>query len=239
MRLVKELGIDVNRFYKYFQQHRYDSLSTGLFFNRRTFGRNHFVAGAYQRPWHEVFRDVPLSQRAKSDLVRIHIEQVDYLPHLSREQKVAYLKTISYSTFITKHAECDRGVLPYLQDRPYDLLVRVSKPSLRMTASKTVTTTVWSIPAFRAWISASVSASGVALNQIPIFSISPTAMRPSLACLCARSCPAPFQDRRWKISCSRRATTQSSMTRATTCAFGSIRQPCGSFTTQTRRMLAK
>jgi spermidine dehydrogenase len=120
-RLVQELGIDVNRFYKYFQQRRYDGLSTGLFFNRRTFGRNFFVAGAYARPWAEVFRDAPLSPRAKADLIRIHTEHVDYLADLSREQKVAYLKTIPYSTFITKHAKCDQSVLPYLQDRPYDL----------------------------------------------------------------------------------------------------------------------
>jgi spermidine dehydrogenase len=120
-RLVRELGIDVNRFYKYFDQHRYDGLSTGLFFNRRTFGSDYFVAGAYANPWGEVFRDAPLAPQAKADLIRLHTEQEDYLADLSTAQKVAYLKTISYSTFVTKHAKCDPAVLPYLQDRPYDL----------------------------------------------------------------------------------------------------------------------
>jgi spermidine dehydrogenase len=120
-RLVKELGIDVNRFYTYFDRHLYDGLSTGLYFNKTTFGRDHFVAGAYRQPWPEVFRDIPLSDRAKRDLIRIHTEHVDYLPDLSIDQKVAYLKTIPYSKFITNHAKCDPGVLPYLQDRPYDL----------------------------------------------------------------------------------------------------------------------
>lgn len=120
-RLVRELGVDVNRFYKYFDQHRYEGLATGIFFNGRTFGRDHFVAGAYQRPWRDVFHDAPLSSQAKADLIRIHTEHVDYLADLTVEQKIAYLKTISYSTFIIKHAKCDPGVLPYLQDRPYDL----------------------------------------------------------------------------------------------------------------------
>ncbi len=56
-RLIRELGIDVNRFYQYFDQHRYDGLSTGLFFNKQTFGRDYFVAGAYSNPWPEVFGD--------------------------------------------------------------------------------------------------------------------------------------------------------------------------------------
>ncbi len=120
-RLVRELGIDVNRFYKYFDSRRYEGLSTGLFFNRHTFGRDYFVAGAYQKPWSEVFADAPLSARAKADLIRVHTERVDYLPDLSVEEKVAYLRTISYSTFITKHARCTPAVLPYLQDRTYDL----------------------------------------------------------------------------------------------------------------------
>ncbi|MBV8204422.1 MAG: NAD(P)/FAD-dependent oxidoreductase, partial [Candidatus Eremiobacteraeota bacterium] len=120
-RLVRELGIDVSRFYRYFQQHRYDGLSTGIFFNRKTFGRDYFVAGAYTRPWSDIFAGAPLSPDAKADLIRIHTQGIDYLPELSSAEKVAYLKTISYSTFMTKHARCNAGVLPYLQDRPYDL----------------------------------------------------------------------------------------------------------------------
>ena len=121
-RLVTELGIDVNRFYKYFDRQIYRGLSTGLFFNAKTFGRDHFVAGAYKRPWADVFRDAPLSDSARRDLIRIHSEHVDYLPSLSPRQKLAHLKTIPYSTFITRHAKCDPGVLPYLHDRPYDLM---------------------------------------------------------------------------------------------------------------------
>ena len=119
--LVRELGIDVSRFYRYFQQHRYDGLSTGIFFNRKTFGRDYFVAGAYTRPWQDVFAGAPLSPEARADLIRIHTQEIDYLPELSPAEKSAYLKTISYSTFITTHARCNLAVLPYLQDRSYDL----------------------------------------------------------------------------------------------------------------------
>ncbi|HTX58025.1 MAG TPA: FAD/NAD(P)-binding protein [Verrucomicrobiae bacterium] len=120
-RLIEELGIDVSRFYRYFDRKRYDGLSKGLFFEKATFGRDHFVAGAYERPWAEVFAQAPLSARARADLARIHTERVDYLAHLSKDQKIAYLRTISYERFVTEHAGCDRGVLPYLHDRPYDL----------------------------------------------------------------------------------------------------------------------
>ncbi|MBV8333316.1 MAG: NAD(P)/FAD-dependent oxidoreductase [Candidatus Eremiobacteraeota bacterium] len=120
-RLVRELGIDVGRFYKYFDQHRYDGLTTGVFFNRAAFGRDYFVAGAYRDPWERVFGGAPLGDRAKHDLIRIHTERVDYLPEMSASEKVAYLSRISYEKFILEHAKCDRGVLPYLSDRPYDL----------------------------------------------------------------------------------------------------------------------
>jgi len=120
-RLVRELGIDVNRFYKYFDQTRYAGLTTGLFFNKQTFGRDALVAGAYAKPWDAVFSHAPLPDKAKRDLIRIHSERIDYLPHLSIQQKLAYLKTISYANFITQHAHCDPAVLPYLQDRTYDL----------------------------------------------------------------------------------------------------------------------
>jgi spermidine dehydrogenase len=120
-RLLRELGIDVKRFYTYFDQKRYAGLTSGLFFEKKTFGRDYFTAGAYSAPWSEVFRNVPVSERAKRDLVRLHTEHIDYLPHLSTAQKVAFLRGISYQRFVTEHAGCDPGVLRYLHDRPYDL----------------------------------------------------------------------------------------------------------------------
>ena len=120
-RLLRELGVDVNRFYTYFDRKRYAGLTSGVFFEKETFGRDHFAAGAYSAPWSQVFANAPLSERAKRDLIRLHTERVDYLPHLNSAQKVAYLRTISYQRFVTEHAGCDPAVLPYLHDRPYDL----------------------------------------------------------------------------------------------------------------------
>jgi spermidine dehydrogenase len=120
-RLLRELGIDVRRFYTYFDQHRYDGLTSGFFFGRETFGRDRLVTGGYARPWEDVFRDAPLSERVKRDLVRLHTERVDYLPHLNARQKAEYLRTIPYDAFLVRHAGCDPGVLPVLHDRPFDL----------------------------------------------------------------------------------------------------------------------
>jgi spermidine dehydrogenase len=120
-RLIRELGIDTNRFYKYFDQHRYDGLTPGIFFGRETFGSDRLVTGAYSRPWAEVFAGAPLSARAKRDLIRIHTERVDYLPHMNKQQKADYLRTIPYDKFLIEYAGCDAGVLPFLHDRPFDL----------------------------------------------------------------------------------------------------------------------
>jgi spermidine dehydrogenase len=120
-RLIRELGIDTKRFYKYFDQHRYDGLSQGVFFGRETFGRDRLVTGAYARPWSEVFAGAPISAAAKRDLIRIHTERVDYLPHLNAAQKVDYLRKIPYDVFLVRDAGCDRSMLPYLHDRPFDL----------------------------------------------------------------------------------------------------------------------
>jgi len=121
--LLKELGIETQRFYKAYDQRLYSSLKlgTGVFFDRETFGQDRFVAGMGALPWPEFLAKAPLSDVARRDIARVYAEKVDYLPGLSREQKRARLAKVSYADFLTKIAKLHADVLPFFQSRTNDL----------------------------------------------------------------------------------------------------------------------
>jgi spermidine dehydrogenase len=64
--LIKDLGIETQRFYKYFGQDLYPSLglSGGLFFDRETFGTDHLAVGDISKP--SVLDHSPLSAKARA-----------------------------------------------------------------------------------------------------------------------------------------------------------------------------
>lgn len=121
--LLKDLGIHPQRFYKAYDQKLYSSLKlgTGCFFDRDTFGEDHFVAGMGNLPWPEFLAKTPLSAEARRDIARVHTEKADYLPGLSREQKRAKLAKTSYADFLTKIVQLHPDVLPFFQSRTNDL----------------------------------------------------------------------------------------------------------------------
>ncbi len=121
--LLADLGIDVQKFYRYFDQNLYASmkLGSGIFFDRETFGEDRLVTGFGAIPHREFFAKAPLSQTARRDLVRLYTENVDYLPGLKPEQKRAVLDKISYADFLTKIAKCTPEVVPVFQTRSHDL----------------------------------------------------------------------------------------------------------------------
>jgi spermidine dehydrogenase len=112
-RLLRELGIDTHVFEQAFDQTLYASLglSTGVFFDRESFGVDRLVPGFGSLPWAEFAARAPLSERARRDLVRLHEEPQDYLPRLSREEKVALLERTSYEEFLIRHARVDPELL--------------------------------------------------------------------------------------------------------------------------------
>jgi spermidine dehydrogenase len=100
--LLKEIGVEVQRFYKDYDRTLYDKLGTACFFDAATFGRDAMLTGMNRTPWTEFLARAPLSDAAKKDIARVYTEKVDYLPDLSREEKEAQLNKISYAEYLTK-----------------------------------------------------------------------------------------------------------------------------------------
>jgi len=121
--LLADLGIDVQRFYRDFDQNLYPSLklSTGVFYNRETFGEDRLVTGMEVVPWPEFFEKAPLSEAVRRDLIRLYTQKMDYLPGLTRQQKIAKLGSISYAQYLLDIVKADPGVIPYFQNRTHDL----------------------------------------------------------------------------------------------------------------------
>ena len=121
--VLADIGLDVQKFYGYFDQKLYPSLKmgSGIFFDRETFGEDRLVAGFGEGSYEQFFARAPLSEAARRDLVRLYTSKTDYLAGLTSEQKRALLAKTSYADFLTKIAKCTPEVLPVFQTRSHDL----------------------------------------------------------------------------------------------------------------------
>jgi spermidine dehydrogenase len=116
--LIKELGIDTQRFYTAFDQDLYDSLNLkrGTFFNKETFGADHLAAGSLMDP--KVLQAIPMSDQGKADLVRFLKDDNDYLPGMSPAQRLEVLKKESYLNYLRVYAGLNDEVLKYADSLP-------------------------------------------------------------------------------------------------------------------------
>jgi len=115
--VLRDIGIDIQRFYEYFDQDLYDSmnLSYAIAYDQATYGRRKLVRGYGSIPWEEFAAQTPMSDKAKADLVRAFTDERDYLPGMSRDEKIALLKTISYRTYLKDYVKVDEQVLEMYQ----------------------------------------------------------------------------------------------------------------------------
>lgn len=111
--LLVDIGIDVQRFYQAFDQQLYKKLglSKGILFDRQTFGERKLVVGYKKIPWEEFAAQTPLNAQAKKDLVRVWTEEKDYLPGLTREEKLEKLRRVSYEAFLRDYVKVDPQLL--------------------------------------------------------------------------------------------------------------------------------
>jgi spermidine dehydrogenase len=121
--LLREIGIDVQRFYKYFDQNLYKSmnLKRATFFDKETFGVDRLVPGAGLHSTPEAIPQIPIDEAARKDLIRLENEAIDYLPNLSAEEKRAKLSKTSYKDFLLQSANVHPDVVKFFQAAPHGL----------------------------------------------------------------------------------------------------------------------
>jgi spermidine dehydrogenase len=127
--LLKDLGIDVQRFYKYYDRKLYESkhLKSGTFFDKETFGEDRLVPGPAEGydPNNYVSAkmaaQMPIAEVARKDIIRLQNEAIDYMPDLDPEQKRAKLIKTSYKDFLLQYAKVNPDVAKVFQTFPHDL----------------------------------------------------------------------------------------------------------------------
>lgn len=114
-RTLKEIGINVQKFYEAFDQTLYSKLgmARSIVFDQENFGERKIVTGYGKRPWEEFAKLAPFNEKARQDFIRIQTEKTDYLPGLSKEERYAKLKKVSYETYLRDYCKVDPQLLEF------------------------------------------------------------------------------------------------------------------------------
>ena len=131
--LLKELGIDTQKFYRYYDRKLFESMQmkSATFFDRETFGQDllwpHVIVG-YDETYSggkplppEVLAQMPIAEAAQKDILRLQTESVDYFPDLDPNQTRAKLIKTSYKDFLLQYAKVHPDVVKVFQSSTHDL----------------------------------------------------------------------------------------------------------------------
>ncbi|MDE0366899.1 MAG: NAD(P)/FAD-dependent oxidoreductase [Gammaproteobacteria bacterium] len=118
-RLIRELGIDIKRFYEAYDHDLYSSLglSRGTFFDRSVFGTDHLAIGSLGDP--KILEGVPLSPAGKRDLARLYANERHYLGDITPEAMADYLAHTDYRTYLKKAAGIGDEALQAIESLPH------------------------------------------------------------------------------------------------------------------------
>jgi len=134
--MIRDLGIDVSSYSKYFDKKLYPSLglSRHIFFDKETFGADKSVVDPHSIANGEgedddiarsalarFLANAPLSQKAKDDYVRLIHSKTDYLPGLSSNEKKLRLAKMSYAAYLTDLVKVDPQIVKLFQAGPHGL----------------------------------------------------------------------------------------------------------------------
>jgi spermidine dehydrogenase len=121
--LLKALAIDTQAFYTHFDRQYFSrlKLSTGVFFDRETYGKDVLVPRPRGHGDAAFLARTPLSAKARRDLARLSTERKDYLAGKTPDEKLQILAKTSYRDWLLHHVHVGPEVVAYFQNRTHDL----------------------------------------------------------------------------------------------------------------------
>lgn len=120
MGLLKELGIDVQKFYTYYDQAYFDKLGmqkTGVFFSKAKFGQSVVLPTLPDdKNAQEFFAKAPFSDADRQALISLYTEDKDYLTDIPKAKKEDYLKSTSYDKFLREKVGLSDSAMKYFEE---------------------------------------------------------------------------------------------------------------------------
>ncbi|MGO1075434.1 NAD(P)-binding protein [Inquilinus sp. CA228] len=113
--LLADVGVEPKRFEQYYDQGWAETRGLGraVFFPKEVFGADALVKEAdAAADW---VPQSPLTDRAKQDLIALIDSPADYLPGLSRAEKLDRLSKTTYAQFLTDLVKADPQLVAYFQ----------------------------------------------------------------------------------------------------------------------------
>ena len=111
--LLKDIGIETERFYGYYDQALYSDLglSKAIVFDKETYGENKLVRGYGRRDWEAFAAETPMSEAGRADLIRMQTSTEDYMPGVPMEERVRILSKTSYEDFLRDYCNAHEEVI--------------------------------------------------------------------------------------------------------------------------------
>lgn len=123
--LLKDVGIITDRFYDYFDQDFQSKrgLGSALYFSADAYGRDVTAPNSF-RGWFgkqpmdidAIVAQYPITDEAKSALLRLLRDETDHRPDLSRGEKIDFLRSIAYTKYLREYVNIPREVTDILRD---------------------------------------------------------------------------------------------------------------------------
>jgi spermidine dehydrogenase len=123
--MLRNLGIVTDRFYDYYDQEYFSNrkLGRGLYFSEKQYGNDVTAPDVLRGFGVEGAGDIeesvgryPIAEVSKAALIRLLGEEKNHLPDMSRDQKIALMRSMSYTDYLQQHAGMPKEVTDILRD---------------------------------------------------------------------------------------------------------------------------